>query len=43
MFMLVKLFFTAGLIVLITEVSKRSDKFGGLIAAMPIITILAIL
>jgi hypothetical protein len=43
MFMLVKLFFTAGLIVLITEVAKRSDKFGGLIAAMPIITILAIL
>ena len=43
MFILVKLFCTAGLIVLITEVAKRSDKFGGLIAAMPIITILAIL
>lgn len=43
MFIFVKLFFTAGLIVLITEVAKRSDKFGGLIAAMPIITILAIL
>jgi hypothetical protein len=43
MFILVKLFCSAGLIVLITEVAKRSDKFGGLIAAMPIITILAIL
>ena len=43
MFILVKLFCTAGSIVLITEVAKRSDKFGGLIAAMPIITILAIL
>ena len=43
MFILVKLFFTADLIVLITDVAKRSNKFGGLIAAMPIITILAIL
>ena len=43
MYIFVKLSFTAGLIVLITEVAKRSDKFGGLIAAMPIITILAIL
>ena len=43
MYIFVKLSFTASLIVLITEVAKRSDKFGGLIAAMPIITILAIL
>jgi hypothetical protein len=43
MFILVKLFFTADLIVLITDVAKRSNKFCGLIAAMPIITILAIL
>lgn len=41
MFILVKLFFTAGLIVLITDVAKRSNKFGGLIAAMPIIISLA--
>ena len=30
-----KLFVTAGLIVLITEIAKRSDKFGGMIAALP--------
>ena len=30
---LTKLFLTAGIIVVVTEVAKRSDKFGGLIAA----------
>ena len=32
-FILTKLFVTAGLIVLITEIAKRSDKFGGMLAA----------
>ena len=31
-FILTKLFVTAGFIVLITEIAKRSDKFGGMIA-----------
>ncbi|EJW20573.1 hypothetical protein IMCC14465_16980 [alpha proteobacterium IMCC14465] len=43
MFIILKVFLTAGIIVLITEIAKRSDKFGGLIAAMPLITIFAIL
>ena len=43
MFFLTKLFVTAGIIVLVTEVAKRSDKFGGLIAALPLTTLLVIL
>ena len=35
-FYLTKLVITAALIVLITEVAKLSDKFGGLIAALPV-------
>jgi hypothetical protein len=34
---------TAGLIVLISEVAKRSDKLGALIAALPMVTILAMI
>ena len=41
-FILTKLFFTAGFIVLITEIAKRSDKFGGMIAALPLTTLLVI-
>ena len=41
-FILTKLFVTAGLIVLITEIAKRSDKFGGMIAALPLTTLLVI-
>ena len=43
MFFLTKLLLTAGTIVVVTEVAKRSDKFGGLIAALPLTTILIIL
>ena len=42
MFFLTKLFLTAGIIVVVSEVAKRSDKFGGLIAALPLTTILII-
>ena len=41
-FILTKLFVTAGFIVLITEIAKRSDKFGGMIAALPLTTLLVI-
>lgn len=34
---------TAGLIVLISEVVKRSDKLGALIAALPMVTVLAMI
>lgn len=41
-FIITKLFVTAGLIVLISEIAKRSDKFGGMIAALPSTTFLVI-
>lgn len=41
-FILTKLFITASLIVLISEIAKRSDKFGGMIAALPLTTFLVI-
>ncbi|MGL6259334.1 DUF3147 family protein [Vibrio sp. WXL103] len=34
---------TAGVVVLISEVAKRSDKAGALIAALPTVTILALI
>lgn len=43
LFLLTKLFLTAGIIVVITEVAKKSDKFGGLIAALPLTTVLIII
>ena len=42
-FLLIKIIMTAGLIVLISEIAKANDKLGGLIAAMPIMTLLVIL
>ncbi len=42
LFYLTKLLITAGLIVLISETAKRSDKLGGIIAAMPLTTFLVI-
>ena len=38
-----KYMITAGLIVLISEVVKRSDKLGALIAALPIVTVLTLI
>ncbi|MFM2395995.1 MAG: hypothetical protein RLZZ434_577 [Pseudomonadota bacterium] len=34
---------TAGMVVLISEIAKRSDKLGGLIAALPLVTILTLI
>ena len=34
---------TAGMVILISEVAKRSDRLGGLIAALPIVTILVLI
>ena len=41
-FYIYKVLVTSVFIVLITEIAKRSDKFGGLIAALPLTTILII-
>lgn len=38
-----KYLLTAGVVVLISEIAKRSDKLGGLIAALPLVTILALI
>src|SRR5690606_38648037 len=34
---------TAGMVILISEVAKRSDRLGGLIAALPIVTVLVLI
>lgn len=39
-FVLVKYAVTAGVIVLVSEIAKRSDKIGAFIAAMPLVTTL---
>lgn len=41
--LIVKYALTAALVVLISEVAKRSDKLGGLIAALPLVTVLALI
>lgn len=33
---------TAGVVVAVSEVAKRSDRLGGLIAALPLVTVLAL-
>lgn len=38
-----KYFITAGLVVLISELAKRSDKLGAVIAALPIVTVLTLI
>jgi hypothetical protein len=38
-----KYLITAGLVVFISEVAKRSDKIGGFIAALPLMTLLTLI
>ncbi|MEZ5657511.1 MAG: DUF3147 family protein [Burkholderiaceae bacterium] len=38
-----KYFLTAAVVVLVSEAAKRSDKLGGFIAALPLVTILALI
>ncbi|MFA6120939.1 MAG: DUF3147 family protein [Candidatus Gracilibacteria bacterium] len=38
-----KYFLTAGIVVLVSELAKRSDKLGGFVAALPLVTILALI
>ncbi len=37
-----KYLITAGMVVLISEIAKRSDRLGGLIAALPLVTVLTL-
>lgn len=39
----IKYLITAAVVVLISEVAKRSDKLGGLVAALPMVTFLALI
>ena len=40
---IIKYFLTAGVVVLVSEFAKRSDKLGGLVAALPMITFLTLI
>jgi hypothetical protein len=41
--LITKYLLTAGIVVLVSEIAKRSDKLGGLVAALPLVTILALI
>ncbi len=43
LWILFKLLMTSGMVVLISEVAKRSDRLGGLIAALPLVTVLTLI
>jgi hypothetical protein len=41
--LITKYLLTAAVVVVVSEVAKRSDKLGGFIAALPLVTVLALL
>ena len=41
--LIIKYLFTAAVVVLVSEFAKRSDKLGGLVAALPMVTVLALI
>lgn len=42
-YLILKYLITAGVVVLVSEFAKRSDKLGGLIAALPLVTVLTLI
>jgi F0F1-type ATP synthase assembly protein I len=42
-YIIFKYFITAGVVVMVSEFAKRSDKLGGLIAALPLVTVLTLI
>src|SRR5688572_14880511 len=40
--LITKYLLTAAVVVIVSEVAKRSDKLGGLVAALPMVTVLAL-
>ncbi len=42
-YLVVKYLLTAAVVVLVSELAKRSDKLGGLIAALPLMTIMVLI
>jgi len=43
MFLIAKYLITAAIIVLVSEVAKRSDHIGALIASLPLVTVMALI
>ncbi|MDZ4728221.1 MAG: DUF3147 family protein [Leptospira sp.] len=43
LYLLFKYFATAFLVIVISEIAKRNDRLGGLIAALPIVTLLTMI
>ena len=43
LWIITKYLITAALVVLVSELAKRSDKLGGLVAALPLVTILTLI
>jgi len=41
--LITKYFITAAVVVLISELAKRSDRLGGFVAALPLVTFLALI
>lgn len=41
--LITKYLLTAALVVLVSELAKRSDRLGGLLAALPLVTVLALI
>ncbi len=42
-FIIIKYIITAAVVVIVSEFAKASDKLGGLIAALPLVTVLALI
>lgn len=42
-YLIVKYLITAGVVVLVSEFAKRSDKLGGFVAALPLVTVLTLI
>ena len=43
LWLVTKYLITAAVVVLVSEVAKRSDRLGGLLAALPLVTVLALI
>ncbi len=41
--LITKYFLTAGVVVIVSEAAKRSDRLGGFIAALPLVTVLTLI
>ncbi|MBA3696472.1 MAG: DUF3147 family protein [Methylotenera sp.] len=42
-YLIIKYLVTAGVVVLVSEFAKRSDKLGSLVAALPLVTVLTLI